>query len=121
MTTPLGRIIIYTKKTDELIDFYCRHFGFTANRRDGDRIVELMPQEAGAAILLHPAAKGQKERQSLIKLVFDVENVQAFCQKSKDQGLIFGPVHQADGYDFANAKDPSNNSVSISSRAFSAQ
>ena len=35
-----------------------------------------------------------------------------------DKGLMFGPVHQANGYQFANAKDPDHNPVSISSRAF---
>ena len=29
-----------------------------------------------------------------------------------------GAIHQANGYQFANAKDPDKNSVSISSRAF---
>jgi hypothetical protein len=33
-------------------------------------------------------------------------------------GLKFGATHRADGYSFANAKDPDRNSVSISSRAF---
>ncbi|HEX8049272.1 MAG TPA: VOC family protein, partial [Rhizobium sp.] len=28
------------------------------------------------------------------------------------------PLHQADGYVFANAKDPSGNPIAISSRAF---
>jgi hypothetical protein len=33
-------------------------------------------------------------------------------------GIVFGPVHTADGYAFANAKDHSRISVSVSSRAF---
>ncbi len=98
--------------------FYCRHFGFEPLQRPGDRIVELKPKRSGLALLLHPASKGQKPGQSLIKLVFDVEDVAAFCEKAKQQGLEFGPVHQVDGYSFANAKDPSNNSISVSSRAF---
>lgn len=118
MTAALGRIIIYTKKSEELAAFYSRHFGFVVRRCDGDRIIELAPQSGGAAILLHPASKGQKDGQSLVKLVFDVEDVEAFCRDSKENGLIFGPIHGADGYVFANAKDPANNSVSISSRAF---
>jgi hypothetical protein len=36
------------------------------------------------------------------------------------QGLKFGATHQANGYAFANAKDPDKNTVSISSRAFRA-
>jgi hypothetical protein len=68
--------------------------------------------------MLHPAAKSQKEGQVLIKLVFDVEDVDGFCHKAKAEGLDFGAIHQAEGYAFANTKDPSGNSVSISSRAF---
>lgn len=118
MTTPVGRIIVYTRKIPEMTDFYCRHFGFAAHQRDDDRIVELRPASAGATILLHPAGKGQKQGQSVVKLVFDVEDVERFCRDARARGLDFGPVHRADGYSFANAKDPSGNPVSVSSRAY---
>ena len=114
----LGRIILYTHRTEELVAFYAGHFGFTAHRRDGDRIVELIPAGGGAAILLHPASKGQKAGQSLVKLVFDVADVAAFCDSARAGGLDFGPIHQADGYTFANARDPAGNPVQVSARAF---
>ena len=118
MTSPLGRLVIYTRKVDEMVAFYCRHFGFEAVRRDGDRIVELRPHNGGATILLHPASRGQKQGQALVKLVFDVKDVPAFCAASAQRGLTFGPIHDVDGYAFANAKDPSMNSIQVSSRAF---
>lgn len=114
----LNRLIIYTKRVPEMIAFYTQHFGYTVRQLPGDRIVELLPEAGGAAILLHPAVKSQKEGQVLVKLVFDVKDVEAFCQAAKVRGLDFGAIHQADGYVFANVKDPSNNSVSVSSRAF---
>ena len=120
MTSPLGRIVVYTKRVPEMVAFYTRHFGFDVVELEGDRIVELRPKGAGAALLLHPMSKGRKEGQTLIKLVFDVEDVEGFCRKAADNGLEFGPIHQADGYVFANTKDPAKNSVSVSSRAFSA-
>lgn len=118
MDTPLGRLIIYTHKLPEMIEFYCSNFGFTAIQLSEDRIVELRPQSAGSTILLHPASKGKKLGQTLVKLVFDVRDVEAFCQKARENGLEFGSLHRAQGYVFANAKDPSGNSVSVSSRAF---
>lgn len=118
MSLQLGRIIIYTKKVEELVTFYCQHFGFEVRRLEGDRIVELVSQGGGANILLHPMSKARKEGQTLVKLVFDAEDVEAFCHAAKARGLLFGPIHQADGYSFANAKDPAQNSVSVSSRAF---
>jgi len=114
----LNRLIIYTKRVPEMIAFYTQHFGYTARQLPGDRIVELLPEAGGVTILLHPAAKSQKEGQVLVKLVFDVQDVEVFCQAAKAKGLDFGTIHQADGYAFANAKDPSNNSISVSSRAF---
>jgi len=51
-------------------------------------------------------------------LVFAVEDVEAFKAKSAALGLAFGSTHQANGYAFANAKDPDKNSISISSRAY---
>ncbi|MGA9657643.1 MAG: VOC family protein [Asticcacaulis sp.] len=114
----LNRILIYTKRMVEMTAFYGQVFGYVPREVEGDRLVELLPMDGGAIILLHPAAKSQKEGQVLLKLVFDVEDVEAFCRRAKAKGVDFGPVHQANGYAFANAKDPSNNSVSVSSRAF---
>ena len=118
MAPALGRIVIYTGKIDQMADFYARHFGFSVKRAERDRIVELVPQSTGLTILLHPAAAKQKEGQVLVKLVFDVEDVAAFCDAARADGLAFGKIHQAEGYSFANAKDPSNNSIQVSSRAF---
>lgn len=118
MPTPLGRIVIYTKKIEQMAEFYAKHFGFMVSHIKGDRIVELTPPGPGAAILLHPASAKQKEGQALVKLVFDVQNVPEFCAAAERGGLQFGKIHQASGYTFANAKDPGGNSVQVSSRAF---
>jgi hypothetical protein len=100
------------------VGFYEKHFAFEPLRQEGDRIVELVAPDGGINLLIHPAAKTQKMGQSLVKLTFDVEHVEAFHAKCSSEGLEFGPLHQADGYVFANAKDPCGNSISISSRAF---
>lgn len=118
MAPPLGRLIIYTKKIEEMAEFYCRHFGFEALHKDGDRLVELHAKAGGPSLLLHPASQKQKEGQPLVKLVFDVEDVPGFCLAAAANGLVFGKIHKADGYVFANAKDPSKNSIQVSSRAF---
>lgn len=118
MSAQLGRIIIYTKKLEEVADFYCKHFGFEVLRLEDDRIVELVAQGTGSNILLYPMSTSRKDGQTLVKLVFDVEDVEEFCRSSEERGLKFGSVHRADGYCFANAKDPAKNSISVSSRAF---
>ena len=114
----LGRLVIYARDMEGTARFYERYFGFKATAQPGDRIVELVAQDGGANIMLHPAAKGQRPGQSIIKLVFDVADVHAFCRQAAQAGLDFGPVHSADGYEFANAKDPCQNAISVSSRAF---
>ena len=118
MTAPLGQIVIYTTKLDRLADFYAGHFGFDVVRRDGDPIVELRAAGGGATILLHPAARGQRQGQSLVKLVFDGEDVPSFCDAAAKRGLGFCKVHHADCHAFTNATDPAMNSVQVSSRAF---
>lgn len=118
MPPPLGRLTIYTRRIPEMVDFYCRHFGFTATACPDPRMVELVPDGPGAAIRLLPAGKGQKMGQALVKLVFDVEDVEGFCREAKARGLTFGKIHQGEGYCFANAKDPSGNSVCVSSAGF---
>jgi predicted enzyme related to lactoylglutathione lyase len=115
---PLGRIVLYVRDVEATLAFYERHFGYARSQDEGDRIVELVSQDGGANLMIHPAGKAQKMGQVLVKLVFDVEDVEAFCAGAAANGLAFGPVHRADGYCYANAKDPSGNAISVSSRAF---
>src|SRR5690606_9802622 len=107
MPTTCNRIVIYTKKIEEMVRFYGDLFVYQAIRIEGDRIVKLRPALDGLILMLHPAGKGQKEGQSLIKLVFDVKNVDAFRKQLVAHGVDVGPIHEADGYQFANMKDPS--------------
>ncbi|MEJ8472989.1 VOC family protein [Roseibium algae] len=115
---PLNRITLYTRDINESARFYETHFGFEVFREDGDRIVELVHPDGGARLMLHPAAKSLKRGQVLVKLGFDVEDVAGFCAARAEEGLVFGPLHKADGYVFANAKDPDQNTISVTSRAF---
>ena len=113
----LGRILLYVRDIDGVAEFYARHFGFRIHREDGDRVVELEnPANVGSNIMLHPLGRGRKAGQTIAKLVFDVPDVEAFCARAAERGLRFGPAHKADGYVFANARDPAGNAISVSSR-----
>lgn len=114
----LGRITLYVRDVETSAEFYQRHFGFSVLRLEGDRIVELVSTDGGANLLLHKAGKAQKMGQVLVKLIFDVEDVEKASAECAANGLIFGPQHPADGYVFANAKDPDGNPIALSSRAF---
>ena len=118
MGLALGRIILYARDVEATVAFYETHFGFTALRLPGDRIVELVAASGGANLMVHQAAKGVRTGQVTVKLVFDVEDVAGFCERSARNGLAFGVVHRADGYSYANAKDPCDNPIQVSSRAF---
>lgn len=115
----LGRILLYVRDLDAVAEFYALHFGFGVHKEEGDRVVELEnPAGAGSNIMLHPLGRGRKGGQTVAKLVFDVPDVEAFCARAAEHGLSFGTVHKADGYVFANAKDPAGNAISISGRAY---
>jgi len=118
MPLALNRLILYARDVEQTVAFYETHFGFQALRLTGDRIVELVALSGGANIMVHAVAKGVKSGQVTVKLVFDVEDVSGFCEKSARNGLVFGAEHPADGYSYANAKDPCGNSIQVSSRAF---
>lgn len=75
--------MIYAANVEETARFYQKHFGFKATSLPGDRIVELIAQDGGANIMLHQAAKGQRSGQSTVKLVFDVEDVEAFADDAR--------------------------------------
>lgn len=112
----LNRILLYARDVEATVRFYEAHFGFVSLRQEGDRIVELVHPEGGANLMVHPAAKSQRRGQSQVKLVFSVGDIEAFRAASADKGLIFGPIHTADGYGFANVRDPDGNPISISGR-----
>jgi catechol 2,3-dioxygenase-like lactoylglutathione lyase family enzyme len=118
MAPALNRVILYARDVEATVAFYETHFGFRALRLPGDRIVELVARNGGASVTVHQAAKGVRTGQATVKLVFDVEDVEGFCAASARAGLEFGQVHPADGYAYANAKDPCGNNIQVSSRAF---
>ncbi len=114
----LNRVVIYSKNPQKMADFYVRHFLFVAEPDHDGSMINLIPSTGGARITLHPSAKSQRMGQVLVKLSFDARDVAGFKEKAAKAGLSFGKIWQADGYEFANAKDPDGNSVQISSRAF---
>jgi predicted enzyme related to lactoylglutathione lyase len=118
MNTPLGTIIIYARDMKKTAAFYRDHFGFKTTGEVMEGLIELQATNGGAGILIHQAAKSAKLGQVGLKLSFHVPDVKAFAVAASRKGLMFGAIHEANGYQFANAKDPDGNSVSISSRAF---
>lgn len=116
MIPNLESLVLYTSKSDEMAAFYSTYFGYVRHNIAGDRIVELRPPDNGFILLLHPTAKGQRQGQAAVKLVFTCADVVDFCETSRTKGLQIGPLHHSDGYVFANAKDPSGNSISVSGR-----
>ncbi len=118
MSVALNTIIIYASDMQRTAQFYATHFGFQSSGMVEEGLITLRASGAGASVLIHQAAKGVKLGQVGVKLSFDVADVEAFKQQALAQGLKFGATHQANGYAFANAKDPDKNSISVSSRAF---
>jgi len=113
----IARIILYVKDIPAVATFYRRFFGMEPLPGATDGWLELACPSGGCTLALHQAAKSQKSGAAM-KLVFGIADVPAFVEASKEEGLIFGPIHRADGFAFANAKDPAGNSISVSSRGF---
>ena len=107
-----------TKDTAAMAAFYHQHFGFTALQEKGDRIVELLPSAGGPSIMPRPLVHGRKDSQTLVKLIFGVRDVAGFCTRARQNNLVFGPVHKANGYEFANAKDPAEHPRLVSWRIY---
>jgi predicted enzyme related to lactoylglutathione lyase len=120
MNSSLGTVIIYARDMEKTAVFYSKHFSFKTTGQVIEGLIELQPTNGGAGILIHQAAKSLKLGQVGVKLSFHVPDVKAFVATTEKHGLKFGAIHEANGYQFANTKDPDKNSVSISSRAFRA-
>ncbi len=118
MNSPLGSIVIYARDMQKTAEFYSQHFGLQTTGEVVEGLIELRAVQGGASILIHQAAKSVKLGQVGVKLSFHVQDVAAFAAAAAERGLKFGAIHEANGYQYANAKDPDKNSVSISSRAF---
>ncbi len=118
MNFPLSTIIIYARDMKKTAEFYRVHFGFKTSGEVIEGLIELHANGGGAGILIHQAAKSVKLGQVGVKPSFQVQDVDAFVLAAARQGLKFGAIHEANGYKYANAKDPDKNPVSISSRAF---
>ncbi|MBN8656878.1 MAG: VOC family protein [Anaerolineae bacterium] len=118
MQTSLNTILLYAKNMQATAEFYQKYFGFISTGEVVEGLIELKSQNGGANILIHQAAKSIKLGQVGVKLMFDVEDIEKIKEESAAQGLKFGATHQANGYSFANTKDPDKNSVAISSRAY---
>lgn len=118
MTPQLGTVIIYARDMQKTAALYQRHFGFETTGDVKEGLIELRASGGGASILIHQAAKLVKLGQAGVKLSFHVPDVAAFAAEAARNGLKVGAIHQANGYAFADTKDPDKNSVGISSRAF---
>lgn len=117
MTPPIVRLVLYVKNIPLVAAFYREHFGFRALPSDLPGWQELASPAGGCSLALHQAAKSQKSGAAM-KIVFAVPDVKRFIAEHAARGLEFSPIHQANGYCFANAKDPAGNSISISDRGY---
>ena len=116
ISPPIARIILYVKDIETVAAFYQRFFNMKPLIGSaGKGWLELASPLGGSHIALHQAAKSQKSGAAM-KIVFAVADVPAFVRAKKRQGLRFGVIHQGPGFQFANAKDPAGNSISVSSR-----
>lgn len=115
---PLVRVILYVRDMEKSAAFYERHFGFQRVDAGVGDLIHLESPSNGLGLTILQAAKSVKLAQAGVKLVFQVEDIESFKTRSAKAGLKFGATHEGPGYAFANAKDPSGNSVQISSRRF---
>lgn len=120
MKTPpaVSRILLYVRDPQKVADFYVRHFAFIRKPQVHDDLIEVVSSACAFSLLIHQASKGHRIGQSCIKIVFDVDDIEAFKKESAKNGLKFGVTYKGENYEFANARDPAKNPIQISRRAF---
>jgi predicted enzyme related to lactoylglutathione lyase len=116
---PIARVILYVRNLPKVAAFYQQVFAMHPLPGGTQNWLELASSSGGCAIALHQASVSQKGGAAM-KLVFAIHDVSGFKRAKEKYGVKFGVVHQAveEGakFEFANAKDPAGNSISISSR-----
>lgn len=118
MDVIFNSVVIYARDMQKTAEFYRKFFGFATTGQVVEGLIDLISSNGGANIRVHQAAKSIKLGQVGVKLSFSVRDVEAFKTEAARNGLVFGSTHLANGYSFANAKDPDKNSVSVSSRTY---
>ena len=113
---PLARLILYVHDMPAVATFYQTYFGYRGAMLDATDVMHLSAPGGGCALTLLPASKGHRRGQSQVKLVFEVADVDAFKQESATRGLQFGVTHRGGTYAYANARDPAQNLIQVSSR-----
>jgi catechol 2,3-dioxygenase-like lactoylglutathione lyase family enzyme len=113
----ITRVILYVKNVPRIAEFYERYFDMRPLPGGTEKWTELAASSGGCTIALHKASVAQKSG-AAIKLVFGVDDIQAFKNAKEREGLRFGVIHEADGVAFCNTKDPAGNSLQISNRGF---
>jgi predicted enzyme related to lactoylglutathione lyase len=111
-------VILYVKDIGKVASFYETFFEMRRVPSEEPGWLELESPSGGCTLALHQARVAQKSG-AAVKLVFGVKDVPAFREAAAARGLKFGAVHAVrgdPGHEFANAKDPAGNSISISSR-----
>jgi len=111
----IARVILYVRDIPKVAAFYERFFGMKPLPGATDGWLELACPSGSCTIALHQATRSQKSGAAM-KLVFAVTDVEVFVRAREKEGMKFGAIHHADGFAFANAKDPAGNSISVSSR-----
>ena len=114
----ISRIVLYVRDPQKIADFYIKYFAFIQATQVHDDLIEITLSDGSFSLLLHQASKGHRIGQSCIKIVFDVDDIEAFKNASEKRGLKFGMTFKGDGYEFANARDPAKNPIQISRGAF---
>jgi len=117
-TPSITRLVLYVKDIPRVAAFYQKHFGFYQLPLEAQGWTELVSSANGLTLSFLQLSKGQKAGQSCVKFVFDVEDVAASKDHYGESGLAFGPTHEAEGYQFSNARDPAGNLIQISNRRF---
>lgn len=110
----ITKIAFYVRDIPKVASFYSDFFGFTARYNSKNDKAVLTPANGGCRIVLLQASRGHKTGQSIVKLIFDVDDVPAAKEIFGSKGLMFGAIHQGPGYEFSNARDPAKNLISIS-------
>ena len=93
----LGTILIYARDMQKTAKFYSEFFGFETDGRVVEGLIELIPKNGGATILIHQAAKSLKLGQVAVKLTFHVSDVAGFTAKAAVAGLQADEIREGGG------------------------
>ncbi len=111
----LNHVMVYVRDVPRALEFYEAKLGFRRIESYGDGYARLESPGGGTTMALHRAEPERDRGSDGIRLYFEVDDLEAFCERLAARGVAFlePPKQMPWGWRHAYLEDPDGHEISI--------